>query len=63
MGTANVVRMVCPTARVSGGGWEGGLALETEKAQSHENAQKTRRVPTRQVHALLARALCFEYDA
>jgi hypothetical protein len=36
----------CPTVCVSCGGWEGGLALETEKAQSHENAQKTRRVPT-----------------
>jgi hypothetical protein len=29
-----------PTARVSRLGWEGGLAVETEKTQSHENAKK-----------------------
>jgi len=33
------------TACVSRLGWERGLAAETEKAQSHENTQKTRRVP------------------
>src|SRR5215208_8311052 len=35
----------CPTVSVSCGGWEGGHALKTENAQSHENAQETRRVP------------------
>ena len=40
------VRYCGLTARVSCGGWERGLALETEKAQSHENAQKTRGLPT-----------------
>jgi hypothetical protein len=34
------------TGCISCGGWEGGLALETEKAQSQKKAQKTRRVPT-----------------
>ena len=29
------------------------LAVETEKTQSEENAQKTRRVPTCPLHALL----------
>src|SRR3972149_4631080 len=35
-----------PTAGVSCGGWERGLAVETEKTQSQINAKKTRRVPT-----------------
>ena len=35
-----------PTARVSCGGWEGRLAVETETTQSQKTAQKTRRVPT-----------------
>jgi hypothetical protein len=41
------------TGWVSCGGWEGRPAVETEKAPSHENAQKTRCVPT-VLHALLA---------
>ena len=35
-----------PTVSVSCGSWECGFALETEKAESREKAQKTRRVPT-----------------
>src|SRR4030042_4733322 len=35
-----------PTVDVSCGGWERGLAVETGKAQSQTNAQKTRCVPT-----------------
>ena len=33
-------------ASVTGLGWQGGSTVETEKAQSRENAQLTRRVPT-----------------
>jgi len=45
------------TARVSCGGWEGGLAVETEQTQSQKHAEKTRCVPTVSctLHAVLAR--------
>jgi len=49
------------TAGVSCGGWEGGLAAETGKPQSHENAQKTRRVPTVSC-TLCSAALKIVYD-
>ena len=42
---------LCPIPR---GGWEGGLAVEIEKAQIHENAQKNAVRTLRQLHALLA---------
>ena len=46
------------TAGVSCGGWECGLAIETEKVQSQKKAQKKRRVPPNPLRAVLG-ALCY----
>lgn len=42
-----------PTARVSGGGWDGELAVEAGKAQSQKHASKNAARTHRQLHAVL----------